>query len=426
MIVVIVVVAVVDMRVLALLSKVSSQFDDQRGILRKEDLEMPDFLKPKPTPASRTPAPALTSKSADNFDDVVIGGHAMSMQTPVKSSDPHEELTPTRFPFMDASFTGDGHVPSHVAAESLFSTRDDDDEDDVDDVVDFNTSGLMERSRVDIGLLGGDVTSSVKASRNCVTSSRDEDRQDGKPSVYRALILPATAEKHDDDVRRNHVTDSQRMTQSASNTPVPRPRAAQRAVRSRHSHADTESTCSDASGQGHSTHSSDLDSTLMPPSDDDSVAGVGRQPTTPRGVLSIDPSRQKFYPATSPRTARRTLVASIVSPRLQRPHKDHHQAPTSPRSPLTSQTKFNIPSSRGSTPSPTTHDLVVAASSSSADETSPRSPGARLTRPFSAQRFATSSDRADVDGVTRQARNTRRHRPRTNSSSQEHMQISFV
>ena len=37
-----------DMKVFALLSKVSSQFDDQRGPLRKQDLELPDFLKPKP------------------------------------------------------------------------------------------------------------------------------------------------------------------------------------------------------------------------------------------------------------------------------------------------------------------------------------------------------------------------------------------
>ena len=413
-----------DMRVLALLSKVSSQFDDQRGILRKEDLEMPDFLKPKPSPvpASRAHASPLSSKSADNFDDATAPQVTSLHTPPQKTRDAQDELTPSRFPYMDASFSADGHLPSHVAAESLFHEEDDGDADDVD----FNTSGLMERSRVDIGLLSGEAPASAKAPRT--TTQTDADVHDAKPSVYRALIPPA-ADAHDDDVTLVRALPTQRFTQSASNTPVPRPRAAHRAAHSRHAHADAESTCSDASGQGHSTHSSDLDSTLMPPSDDESVSGVARQPTTPRGVLTIDPSRQKFFPATSPRTARRTLVASIVSPRLQRPPKDG-PAVTSPRSPLTSHNKFLIPSPRGSTPSPTTHDLVLAGSSGSADEVSPRSPTARLTRPalpFPAHRLATShADQAEVEGAMR-ARVPRRHRPRTSSSSSpEHLQISFV
>ena len=48
------VVVVSDQKVFALLSKVSSQFDDQRGPLRQQDLELPDFLKPKTSAAAAT------------------------------------------------------------------------------------------------------------------------------------------------------------------------------------------------------------------------------------------------------------------------------------------------------------------------------------------------------------------------------------
>ncbi|CAH1783813.1 unnamed protein product [Owenia fusiformis] len=107
-------------KVFDLLSEAQSKrFDDQRGLLGK-NLELPDFLKPKKRPKSdyvvgyTNKIPNMNSKS-----DTLLK-RATDVNLP-KESDSNDSEFDDNLKFADVSFGPDGVVPSHTEAELYFA-----------------------------------------------------------------------------------------------------------------------------------------------------------------------------------------------------------------------------------------------------------------------------------------------------------------
>ena len=300
-------------KVFSLLSKVSVQFDDQRGPLRPQDLELPDFLKPCSSKGSGVGITSGPSRGEFPLRRTEMHNSDTSLYEPPRSverqnlerlrklSNSEEHLdsfggtssgskhyrrsisrakisgialptgsnnnTPVgvRIPYMDMSFSYDGVVPSHLEAEDYFSmtTR--------SASPDFTDPRLMDKCLHDIGMI-------CDSSR---TSSGSNSSGGSKQ-----FKLPATPPQRP---LKTIVQEDNSSDCSKPGTPKPAPRHRNRvtvpgpvAARRRNPLAipsgprappasDGESTCSEVSSvassvERNSLNSEDLNSTLLPPS----------------------------------------------------------------------------------------------------------------------------------------------------------------
>ena len=376
----------------SLLSKVSAQFDDQRGPLRKEDLELPDFLKPKrggslegefplrrsemhssdtslyegPTDRADTlNRSRKLSNSEENLDNLLLKQYRRS--TRGKGSYAGSAVTPGKIPFMDQSFSQDGVMPTHLEAEDYFSTM------ERPYSPDFNDSHIMEKSLVDIGM------SSSKESKSASTNFK-------KPA------MPITKGKQEEQ----QTTGNERTMGGEPSTPVPKIRKSLLSKKRQSSRqSDMESTCSEvsshASSESQALNSDDLNDTLLPPSvsenSDSSTCSVPRKLSqqqrtyvskhgnvlSPKRPLRTSKTKLQHHSEKHPIVNSETAFGddgsaktlhSQVDKSLDHTHQESHRQHVSGSESDCMPYDQVGPSSRSTTPSPTTHDLVLFADSS--------------------------------------------------------------
>jgi hypothetical protein len=369
------------------------QFDDQRGPLRPEDLELPDFLKPKPPefPQRRSDMhnsdtslyePPNTeernqikntrklSNSEENLSNTSLVKHlrpssrSNSSRLSLQGGGTNVSATPGgKLTYMDMSFSHDGVLPSHLEAEDYFSHQ------IRSASPDFTDHRLMEKSLADIGMTANNSAEKREAFRQ--PASQKEEKV------------------------------------AESNFPVPAPRSTKHPVPRRRrnigakSISDKDSTCSEISdtAEKNSLNSEDLNSTLLPPS---------------VSTSEDDQKNYRPYQATG---------GYIISPqRPLRPSPQTERGKNTPswqhalRKNSSSESSLDHRTSRSTTPSPTTHDLVLVAESSS-DEHQIPTPKKRQSIAQKPSSLSQISEQSHVDSKSPS-------RSKTNSTSKE--QVSYV
>ena len=379
---------------LDLLSRTSRQIDDQRGGTLK-DLELPDFLKvdksteaAKPSndvtqsrPSEITPRPRMRKNiiSDSHLMKKLANGPTISKTLPVSRS--HERLhagynpdldksiqsvqsfgTPMSqsLQYKDVSFSQDGVMPSHGDAESYFCNA------LTQSAVDFDDSKLMDKSLQDLGFNSG---STAKISFGTFK---------GQPFQ----------------------SDTPNKGGKSEPRPVPKPRQSRPAVPKRRNPPTQNADVNNKTRVGSTQSSSDLDITLLPPSSDSSDSELLLSMT--RGTRDSDMSPPTPIQRNAKSLGASQLVVNYGSQQVQSTHKQYSQSKYSeanhkdsfnslPHSTtvqpivaesdieyeltelLNNQRTFEQGSvTESSTPSPTTHDLVLDSESSVESDATPK------------------------------------------------------
>ena len=400
---------VADEKVFELLGRVGRRLDDQRGHLRPQDLELPEFLQPHAaqitqntaSPASkrpksefrmsssvsaynvsdnrrvvRTPHGARTSEGAGDgklrktplhnsdssiYDSsVAAGGDTLKKSASQESIAPGScvsarsmHISPSKIPFMDQSFGENGIVPTHAQADDYFASR------KYDDEANFDDSKLMERTLRDIGLESKPLTNSPK---NGVFLS----------GVRVNTPISELKQRLSSPRKPDFGESQQRVLPSG---PVPKPRVPKRRKAPgppQQPFATPLPHNTRLSPEAYIAQEGDVEITLLPPSSTDSEDSVAeRFPSPPpapsaQGTLSKTPIANYPPPAplasqenspvpTPPVRNKRRLNSAVTSPRQNPPRPAQR-----PAKPDRFPKKFDSSSrSETSTPSPTTHDLIL-------------------------------------------------------------------
>ena len=199
---------------LKLITSVQSQrFDDQRGLSAK-DLELPEFLQTGNSvqensgrPRSKSPGGPISPigrRTSSNLGKSFSqpeglnhlsssGGEARSLSSFQTFGSPNSHPDLDSLQFADQSFSEDGVVPSHHAAEDYFNAPY-----QYPTAMDYNDSKLMDRSIADLGF-GSHGSGVANCSSDKEFSSRTSSslqQADIDPLSPRAFPVPKTPQSN--------------------------------------------------------------------------------------------------------------------------------------------------------------------------------------------------------------------------------------